>query len=278
MKNFIIKILNNNKFTYSYILYFRYLLLKKKCERKRKSNIFMLHIGRAGSTVLADLLSQHSKIHWDGEFYPNQDKTYFKFIYENPVKFLKIRMNQNINDFYGFELKSSPKQLGYNSINVNLDAFFSEILKINFNHFIILERKNYLKQLISYKFAKETKIHHIKQPAKLLRTIAINPENSLWFKEEKTLIQHFEYLDGFYKNAKNLIKNEKYLFLTYEDDILNNPNVAYEKICNFLEIEYQNPKVNLKRTNPFPLKEVIENFEEVEKCLKGTKYEWMLYD
>ena len=280
MKNSIINILKNNKFTYSYFLYFRYLLLKKKCIKRRKTNIFMIHIGRVGSQVVADLLNQHSNIHWDGEFYPRKNKNFFKFIYKNPVKFLKIRMNQHINEFYGFEIKSSKKQLYAKQQNINMpiENFIKEIERINFDHFVLLERKNYLKQFISFKFAKRTKIHHIKKEAVKINTLYIKPENCLWFKEEKALIQHFEYLDDFYETTKNLIKNKKHLLLTYEDNILHDPTVAYEKVCDFLKIEYQNPKVNLKRTNPFPLKKVIENFSEVENYLKGSNYEWMLYE
>ena len=75
-KNSIKESIKSNRFLYSSLLYFRHLLLKNKCKKKRKGNIFMLHIGRVGSTVLADLLNQHSQIHWDGEFYPKQHKYY----------------------------------------------------------------------------------------------------------------------------------------------------------------------------------------------------------
>jgi len=279
MKDSIINILKINKFTYSYLLYIKYLLLKKTCSKNRKTNVFMLHTGRVGSTVLADLLNQHSKIHWDGEFYIKKDKKHLNFIHKNSITFLKIKANQRIIESYGFEVKSSPKQIyGTNSINLNLDEFLEKIQEINFKHFILLERKNYLKQFISFKFAKKTKILHTKQKTEKLNTLLINVENCLWFKEEKNLIKHFEYLDNFYENTKNKIKNKKHLFLTYEDDILKNPTIAYKKTCDLLGLEHQNPKVNLKRTNPFPLKDVIENYIEVEEYLKGTKYEWMLYD
>lgn len=275
MKN----IIKRTKFLYSYLLFFRYLLLKNKSKKKRKANIFVLHIGRVGSTVLADLLNQHSKIKWDGEFYPKQSENYLKFMYENSVDLLKIKMSQNLSEFYGFELKSSQNQLHKEtSINLNLDVFIEKITILDFNHFILIERKNYLKQFISFMFARKTKIHHTKQKVKKISTIKIDCESCLWFHEEKSIIKHFEYLDSFYENTKKILNNKKSLFLTYEDNILENPVKAYKKVCDFLKIENQNPEVNLKRTNPFPLKDVIENFTEVENYLRGTKYEWMLYD
>ncbi len=279
MKTSIKNIIKNNKFFYSHLLYFKYLLLKNKSAKKRKANIFMIHIGRVGSTVLADLLNQHSKIHWDGEFYPKNKIKFLKFIYKNPLKILKIRMHQYVVEFYGFEIKSLKKQLyaKQQEINMPIEKFINNIEDLNFNHFILLERINYLKQFISFKFAKKTKIHHTKQETKKLNTIHINVESCLWFNEKKTLTQHFEYLDNFYEKTKKIIKNKKHLLLTYEDHILKNPTVAYRETCDFLKIENLNPQVNLKRTNPFPLKEVIENYTEVENYLKGTKYEWMLY-
>lgn len=272
------KLIKNNKSAYSYLLFLNHLLLKKKAVKNRKANVFMPHIGRVGSTVLADLLNQHSQIHWDGEFYPKQNERYLKIISENPIKLLEIKMTQNITDYYGFELKSLEKQLyGKNAVNQNFDLFLKNIEKLNFNHFILLERKNYLKQFISYKFAKKTKIHHIKKDTKNINTLEVNPQKSLWFGKYKTLFKHFEYLDSFYENTKNILKQKKTLFLTYEDDILQNPIIAYKKVCDFLNIENQNPKVNLKRTNPYPLSDIIENYDEMEQYFKNTKYEWMLY-
>lgn len=272
-------IIKYNKFLCSYLLYFRYLFLKNKIKRTRKANVFMLHIGRVGSTVLADLLNQHSQIKWDGEFYPKQTKKYLKFIYKNPIEFLKIKMSQNLSKFYGFELKSSKNQLfKKTSINLDIDTFIKKIARLNFNHYILIERKNYLKQFISFMFAKQTKIHHTKQKVDKISTIKINFESCELFHHKKSLIEHFEYLDNFYQNTEELLKNKIYLHLTYEDDILPNPQIAYNKICDFLNIKNENPVVNLKRTNPFPLKDVIENYAEVEDYLKGTKYEWMLYE
>ncbi len=277
--NFIKKAIKNNKFLCSNYLNIKFHLNKNKVEKIRKGNIFMLHTGRVGSTVLADLLNQHSKISWDGEFYPKQKKRYLKFIYNDPIDFLKIKMNQKVSEFYGFELKCSKNQLyTAHSINLDLDVFLDRIKELNFNNFILLERKNYLKQFISLYFARKTKIHHIKYNINKISILNIEFESCLWFNKQQPLIKHFEYLDNFYKETKDLLSKDKSLFLTYEDEIQENPLVAYEKICDFLNIKPELPIINLKRTNPYPLKDVIKNYNEVEKYLTGTKYEWMLKD
>lgn len=43
--------------------------LKYMASPLRSGNIVMFHIGRSGSTVLGDLLDQHSSVYWDGEIY-----------------------------------------------------------------------------------------------------------------------------------------------------------------------------------------------------------------
>ena len=67
--------------------------------------------------------------------------------------------------------------------------------------------------------------------------------------------------------------------MIYEDDILNaGPIVAYEKVCSFLWLSPSKVQVKIGRTNPFPLEEIIENYEDIVKTLSTTKYSWMLSD
>ena len=40
-------------------------------------------------------------------------------------------------------------------------------------------------------------------------------------------------------------------------------------------MEATKASVTLSKTNPFPLKDVIENFAEVKATLHNTPYEWM---
>jgi len=268
-------IIKTNKILYSYLLYFKYLTRNKST--RANNNIFMLHIGRVGSTVIADLLNQHSKFSWSGEIYPNKKDKYLKFIYKNHELLLKIRMYQHHSDFFGFELKTASRQiLKKNTIGMDLECFLSLLEKHHFKHFIILERKNYLRQFVSFYNAKITKIHHVSEKPKHANKINFNPNNCLFLNKHSTLIDHFEYLDKHYSNLKTILKNKQVLHLNYEDDILETPLIAYEKICNFIHIKPEKPIINLKQTNAFPLEDLIENIEDIKKHLKGSKYEWML--
>ena len=49
-------------------------------------------------------------------------------------------------------------------------------------------------------------------------------------------------------------------------------------MCDFIKVIPENPQINYKRTNPFPLRHLIKNFEEVKAALKNTDYSWMAYE
>ncbi|MBN2664847.1 MAG: hypothetical protein JXR68_14465, partial [Bacteroidales bacterium] len=259
---------------YSNIIKSNYKFKKAKASKTRIGNIVMFHTGRVGSTVLADLLFQHSDVQWDGEIFIKKEYYSDEFIL-NPLFFLNLRMYQKKIDFYGFEV--TDRQIK-NKINQSIDEFFESLENLDFKYFIHLKRKNYLKQYISVVRKRELKLCHIEDNSSISKTIYLNIKNDKFRNNTGNIIENFEKLDQYYDKLEKQILNKKSLFLTYEDDILPNPKIAYNKICDFLNIKNENPVVNLKRTNPFPLKDVIENYNEVESYLKGTKYEWMLYD
>lgn len=269
------KTIKNNTFLYKNILKIKYIKNKNKIDKIRKGNIVMFHNGRVGSTVLADLLNQHTKIQWDGEIFVKKT-TYNKHFKSAPLTYLKYKMYQNSNEFYGFELKSMPNQhLSKNILNSNFEEFLETTKNYNFNFFINIKRKNYLKQYVSLLRVRQKNIRHTDKNLKSEK-ITIDIENTNIGRYTANIIENFKILDDYYLMVEKKLENLPHLFLTYEEDILPNPQIAYEKICNFLKIQPEKTTVNLKRTNPFPLNQIIENYSEVEKALKGTKYEWML--
>lgn len=275
--NFVKKKILNNKFLYEILLKGRYKLNKKRVKKNRIGNIAMFHNGRVGSTVLADLLNQKTKIHWDGELFVKRG-IYHKHFTDKPIDFLKYKIYQHNTKFYGFEIKAMKNQhLGKDVINIDFDDFMNILKNLNFKYFINIKRKNYLKQYISLERARKKNVKHTNKEIKL-EQIYIDINNAKIGKTEDTLINNFQRLDEHYENIENKLKDFNTLHLTYEDDILPDPKIAYKKICQFLNIEEENPTVNLKRTNPFPVNKMVENYSDVENVLKGTKYEWMLYN
>ncbi|MBK9332794.1 MAG: FkbM family methyltransferase [Ignavibacteria bacterium] len=262
-------------------LWLRYFLNKPFAKKRRKGNIVMFHLGRCGSSVLGSLLDQHPQIHWDSEI--------FHYIYNNemeekkmttdPMNLLKIRMSWPHKDYYGFETKFTEEEhLRKELANMNILNYLSALSDLDYDKFILLKRKNYLKQIISLIAAKQTKTFHTTTEMKEANKVKIDPKK-VWFGNKTfTLVELFEYFDKEYKVLENLISQKNSLSLTYEDDILENPLVAFNKVCNFLGIHSNDPSIIHKRTNPFAVNKLIENIEKITKVIKPTKYAWMLND
>jgi len=262
-------------------LWIRYFLNRPFSRKKRLGNISMLHLGRCGSSVLGYLLNQHSKIHWDSEL--------FHFIYDkelvelkmtnDPINLLKIKMSWPLKEYYGFETKFTKEEhLRKELVNMDLLKYLSTLTDIGFNKFIILKRKNYLKQILSLILATKTKNFHTNKEMKEAVKVKINYDNSWFGTLNDSLINIFEYLDRSYAEVENCLYQKDILKLTYEDDILEDPMIALKKVCDFLDIEYNNPVNVFKRTNPFELKDSIENFDELAAHLRNTRFAWMLND
>ena len=231
----------------------------------------MFHTGRCGSTVLADLLDQHSQIVWDRESLKPplwRQKGDIK-------KFLQLSLAWSFNDFVGFETKFFHVRFH----DFSLDAYVSMLNELGFNKFIILRRRNYLRQVLSSQILNLSSISHIPADKKpRLMRVNLEVENLNRQREENTLIGHFERMDQDYDNLDKLLSGQETLRLHYEDDIVEDPVAAYDKVCDFLGIEHEPVSVGLGKGNPFALRDMIENFSEMKQTLSGTPYEWMLYD
>ena len=239
----------------------------------RKENVAMLTIGRCGSLVLQKMLGQHSNMVWDGEIF-----NYLSF-YKYPkisslTQFIHMHTHQKISRFYGFVTKYLPAQLS-KTTNLDLAQHIALLRENNFGKFIVLHRKNYLRHLISIHVARKLKEYHLKES--LTSAVKVNIDVNDAFIG-KPLLEHFKSIDRQYEQLKNNLKNDIALYLTYEDDILENPRIAYKKVCTFLGVAIENPKIIFKRTNVFSCNEMLENFAEIKTILINTPYEWMLYD
>jgi hypothetical protein len=254
---------------------------KLRFGKNRKGNIAMFHMGRCGSQVLGNMLDQHPQIRWDGEIFENMGERYHEFGWEKErvKKILQWRRDSEKCSFYGFETKSLPEQhLRSEWINMPLPEYIEFLYALGFNYFIILKRHNYLKRAVSERVASETGEWHRREEANRITKIYVDTSNFWVGNITKPLLRHFEELDRQYQTLSKALSSHRMIELCYEDDILNDPFIAYNKVCEFLALEACPVEVNLKKTNPFQMESVIVNFEEVSQVLVGSKYEWMLSD
>ena len=249
-----------------------------KITKNKTINIMMLHNGRCGSTVVGNLLAQNPNMHWASELYTpiiekwkerNQQEYDLakEPIVENPMEILKNSMNETTKPYYGFAIKP----FHFDIANFSAMEFLNQSFLLNFTYFILIRRKNLFRGIVSAKISEKTDVwHSCREDIANLKTI------HLLLNKPKPLVERIDNLERRMQEVETLLVGKKVLNLTYEDDIEQDPQKAYYSICKFVNMEPIKASINFSKTNPFPLKDVIENFAEVKATLHKTPYEWML--
>lgn len=243
----------------------------------------MFHIGRCGSTVVGQLLNQHPKIYWASELYTsiflewqrrNSGEETVGQMPEDAISYLRRDMRVALHHFYGFEMKPFHFRL----IRYSTESFLDHLDSLGFTHFILLERKNRLHKIISSVIAHQKNAnYHIGHQARArLTKVHINTQDVRIDFDSKPLIEYLATYDREMHKLQTLLNGRRVLRLTYEDDIKEDPQKAYKRICDFLGLQATSASIKLAKTNPFPVKDMVENLEEVKQALVGTSYEWML--
>ncbi len=241
-------------------------LLGPFCRRFRKKRIVMFHAGRSGSSVLGLMLGANRQIFWAGEILKERKVAQYK---DHHAKFdfrELIRSNEagTLRKCYGFEMKyAHMRELG-----ISKAQFLTAILDLGYSHFIVLTRKNFLRNATSMMVAKTSGRYHlgIHRSTQMVQVRLDTNE----------LIKNFDEYGTDIAEMEEFLSKRQCLSLNYEDDVEQDPAIAYSKICHFLKVPFYAVAPKLQRINPYPLDQMIINFEEVAKTLQGTKYEWML--
>jgi len=244
---------------------------------ERKSKIAMFHPGRCGSTVVGSLLNQHPSFYWSGE-------PFEKLMGKGPLdkksikQVIKEREQDTISKIYSFATKY-PKgmHLSEDCINQSIPDYISLLSELDYKKFILITRRNHLKRVISILKGRQTGVWHskvIKEKADIIEIPIHDFEYGI--NQKSSIIEYFQIMDNETALLKDCIGGKPLVHVEYETDIEEDPLKAYRKICEFVGIKSLLPEVKLKKTNPFPLKDMISNFDELKKYLEATPYAWML--
>jgi hypothetical protein len=247
----------------------------------RHGNVAMFHTGRSGSSVLANMIGQHPDFKWDREVIASvQKKKYSELVMtSNLFKIIEIRKARQRCKYYGFETKAlKDYHLNQNWFNMDLTEYVKTLRNMDFKYFIVLKRRNYLRRAVSQNVGFHLKKWHATEEVTSPTKVSLDLHNFRLGYGSKPLLESFQEMDNYFEELDNLLHDEHKINLTYEKDILPDPNIAYRKICEFLEIPVLQPQIRYKRSNPFPLSDMILNFGEVVDYLRGTQYEWMIED
>lgn len=251
--------------------------LAVKYGESRLGNVACIHPGRCGSTVIGNMLGQHSMICWTGE-----SLTRLKFDwkalapYTDSLGLIQAQTLAASSPFFGFETKWSPPR-DESDNQLSWRTYFEFLDRLGYQYFIVIKRNNLLRHLASQQVSRLKNLWHVRsipsEPTKI--EIPLNVKTP----PETVAVPLVDYLDEFSKWAANVyqgLDGKPLLKLCYEDDIEHFPLAAFERICNFLGLEPEPVRIEYKRQNPWPLPEIVKNWKEVYDTLKNTDHAWML--
>jgi hypothetical protein len=236
----------------------------------RRKNFPLVHSGRCGSTVLLDLLSQNPAVCSDGEVLAQYDRRNAEL---PPFEYLQRRMYARVGRYYCFSTKTSRwDDLSPEKADMALADYIEGLIALGFDPFVVIRRRNLLAQSVSGIVARGKGSWHTTDRQESAFQVQVPIEGGA----DSLLVQGFRHLEEMHAELDRLLAGRDPLLLTYEDDVLPDPTIGYAKICDRVGIAKGSPVVHLQQTNPFALRDVIANFEEVRAALGGTPYAWML--
>lgn len=232
----------------------------KKVQRFGGKKMLLVHIGRCGSTVLANMLQQVKGVQWEGEHFQYPDRHSFN----GEKGFKDYVQNMSITIFahtFGFELK--PYHLEAFSLNLSdLASFFSDW------HVVLLKRDNLLNKIVSSDISMAKRQWHVASGVNFSKSpvhLDTNPNS------DKYLLHRFQWLESQINLMEQTFPNAP--ILVFEKDVLMGPEEGFQKVMDFLDLKQPQVQPTLSRTNPESQKILISNYDEVCELLKGTKYE-----
>ncbi|MEO8331584.1 MAG: hypothetical protein ABI479_04065 [Gallionella sp.] len=247
-------------------------------------NVFMFHFGRSGSTVLANAIASIPDFFWHGEIFTGGTVVYDgfealelsskkgggRFDCSEFLEFIDVAKQGIERQIghpimrYGCEIKSFHFEFGYFSFPLEnaLEALASSFPD---SRFIFLRRRNSLRRILSATIARQTGIYHIKtvvdKPNRIQIDLDAFEDADLNFRGEITaVLRNSMAVENRYAEA--ILKHGGFE-ICYEDHIEASLEPAMTILSQQLDVECVVPETQLRKTNPFPLSETIENYEEL---------------
>lgn len=248
---------------------------------KRPGVVVMLHVGRCGSTVLANLLSQNPGVYWDGKLPRKAHQLYGARVRDlDHAAWVQQQFAISGARFYGFEFKILEDQ--YPAVfGTSTAEFLQTCRRIGVTHYILLVRRNTLRHVVSHYASKNRGSWHAQAGDKVQKkTFSLDTDAITTGRAPgRPLASYLEEVDAAHAQVRDLLAGERLLEIEYERDIdAAGAQTAYERVCAFLGIAPGSAQIRNRKMNPYPLTDVLENFEAVEAALADTPHAWMTRD
>lgn len=242
----------------------------------RRGGVVLFHSSRSGSTVLGGQLGAHPEIYWDGEIFNYHWRRWKQRPGDRRAEAyreIRRRMSHPPTAYFGFEI--NPIQIHYGGLS--LDAFIPAMKQRGITHFIQLRRENVLRLLVSERVAAQRGMYHLKpgETGKAVK-IALGPEKMASHLGPVTLAEKIGQFQDRYAQIVELVGDAPLLDMSYEQDVMADPKVAYRRVCEFLGVSEVPSRVGLRPTTNKPLSDLIEDYDAVRAMLEPTANAWML--
>lgn len=250
--------------------------------KDRPGVVLMLHVGRCGSTVLANLLDQHPAIYWDAKLPRVAKGLYGAQLAEMDFPVWTKRQFAISGDrFYGFEFKVLEDQYPA-LIGLSTGEFLAACREIGVTHYILLARRNTLRHVVSHYASRNRGAWHATEAgaASRKRSFRLDPDDiTTGASPGRSLVDYLAEVETKHDEVRRLLAGERLLEIEYERDVdAAGAEHAYRMTCDFLGIDLAPVDVLNVRLNPYSLSEVLDNHAEIEARLEGTEYAWMAKD
>jgi hypothetical protein len=246
---------------------------------RRPGIVVMLHVGRCGSTVLANLLEQDPGIFWDGKLHRKARMLYGDRLREmDQDSWLRRQFTMSGDRFYGFEFKILEDQYPAMAGRTT-PAFLDQCKALGVSHYILLVRRNTLRHVISHYASRNRGSWHFegKDKARKQQFTLDLDHITTGSAPGRPLLQYLREVDTAHDTVRRALQGEALLEIGYETDIdEKGADFAYGRISRFLGCTPQPVTIRNRRANPFPMSETVENFDDLAALLTGTEFEWML--
>lgn len=199
---------------------------------------------------------------------------------EDPLRYLKRDMRRAGRRHFVFSLHFLHGQhLRPDLVDMGLEEFLDAIRPLGVDRVALLERRNSLRVILS-KYAGELRETWHNRPGQdpAPTSFALDPRWVDFARVRMPLLAWLEEFERGYEEARPLVAARGGTHLTYEDDVLPDPRIGYGRLCAALGQPAVDVEVPLTRANPFPVRDILSNFGEIERELRGTRFAWMLED
>jgi LPS sulfotransferase NodH len=223
---------------------------------------------RTGTTYIRTMLDNHPDVRCIGEAFLKAKKgsEYFHtYVDERNIGFLqrtlhkKRVLNEYLDVIYGQEqFKAIGFKLMLNQSNPLLKRYFDERrVKV-----IVLVRENILKTLLSRETAKRRNVFHLKGDQRQFEKITLDCED---------LVARLDKIEREKEQLRGFTDGEA-LHVTYEQ-VLENGQREFRRMLSYIEVDDDRTLHSpLVKINPNSIRDIVSNYEEVEKVLMQSAY------